>query len=144
MKKITLFFAVAALSLSSCSTITHTATTYGVDTEITNRTTAELKISDQKITYVFNPTDTYRRAGEGAVKRAAVAKALEQAGNADVLVAPQFEVKKKHGLFRTKVTQVTVTGHPATYVNAHPTTKADAEVVNILNGGVVINSSCKH
>lgn len=143
MKKSILFLAIAVIALSSCSTITHTATTYNVDTEIYNRTTADLKISDQKITYTFNPTDMYRRAGDGAVKRAAVAKALEQAGNADVLVAPQFEIKKKRGLFTSKILQVIVTGHPATYVNAHSTTKVEAEIVNILDGGVVIASPCK-
>lgn len=143
MKKSIFCLAIAALALSSCSTITHTATTYAVDTEIMNRTTADLQISDQKITYTFNPTKQYRRAGDGAVKRAAVAKALEQAGNADVLVAPQFEVKKKRGLFTNKIIYVTVTGHPATYKNAHSTTKTEAETVNILNGGVVITTPCK-
>lgn len=143
MKKLFLCAAVAALAMSSCSTITHTVATENVDTQLVNRTTAELKVSDKKITYTFIPSAAYRRAGDKAVKRAAVAKALEEAGGADILVAPQFEVKKTRGLFSTKIKYVTVTGHPASYVNAHPTTKAEAEIVNILDGGVVICSPCK-
>lgn len=132
MKKYLLCAAVAALALSSCSTITHTASTESVNTEIYNRSTADLTVSSKKISFTFNPTDTYRRAGEKAVKAAAVAKALEANGNGDVLVAPQFEIKKTRGLFGTKITYVTVTGYPATYNNVHATTVSEAEVVRTL------------
>lgn len=132
MKKL-FIVAVAAIALSSCSTITHTASVEPVNTEVYNRSNADLNVSTQKISYTFTPNATYRRAGEKAVKAAAVAKALEANGKADVLVAPQFEVKKTRGLFSTKVKYVTVTGYPATYKNVHPTTKAEAEVVSTLN-----------
>lgn len=132
MKKYLLCAAVAALALSSCSTITHTASVESVNTEIYNRSTADLNVSSKKISFTFNPTDAYRRAGEKAVKAAAVAKALEANGNADVLVAPQFEVKKTRNLFGTKVKYVTVTGYPATYNNVHATTVSEAEVVRTL------------
>ena len=103
MKKQVLFAAAAAvLMLSSCSTITHTASTEAVDTEVFNRSNADLNVSTQKITFTYNPDAAHRRAGKKAVLRAAVAKALEANGNADVLVAPQYEVKETRGLFTTK------------------------------------------
>lgn len=132
MKKSFFIAAVAALALSSCSTITHTASTETVDTEVYNRSNADLKVSPVKISYTFTPNASYRRAGEKAVLRAAVAKALEANGNADVLVAPQYEVKKTRGLFSTKVKYVTVKGYPATYTNVHPTSVNEAQVVNAL------------
>lgn len=141
MKKV-LLFAVAAFIFSSCSTITHTASTEAVNTEISNRSTADLEVSNTIITYTYTPDDAHRRAGEKAVLRAAVAKALEANGNADVLVAPQFEVKKTRGFFTTKIKYVIVKGHPATYKNVHPTTLNEAEVVIVLDGGIIINN-CK-
>ena len=137
MKKVILFAAVAVMALSSCSTISHTASTETADTELMNRSTAELKVSDTKITYTFTPNDSYRRAGLKSMKAAAVMKALEANGNGDVLVAPQFEVKKTRGLFLTKVKYITVTGHVGKYVNIHQTTKAEAEVASTLEFGMV-------
>lgn len=136
MKKSFFIAAIAALALSSCSTITHTASTEAVDTEVYNRSNADLKVSPKKITYTFTPNNAYRRAGEKAVLRAAVAKALEANGDADVLVAPQFEVKKTRGLFTTKVKYVTVKGYPATYTNVHPTTTGEAQVIKAIEFGL--------
>lgn len=139
MKKQILFAAAAAvLMLSSCSTINHTASTESVDTELFNRSNADLNVSSQKITFTYNPDEAHRRAGKKAVLRAAVAKALEANGNADILVAPQYEVKETRGLFSTKIKYVTVKGYPATYKNVHSTTTKEAQVVNTLNGGQVI------
>ena len=133
MKKFILLAAVAATtSLCSCNTISHTAATQSVDTQITNRSTADLKVSPNVISYTFTPTNEYRRAGEKSVKNAAIAKALEANGGGDLIVGAQYEVKKHRGLFKTKIVSVTVTGHPATYVNIHPTTQAEAEVVATL------------
>ncbi|MBD5228705.1 MAG: hypothetical protein HDS69_01465 [Bacteroidales bacterium] len=139
MKKQVLFAAAAAvMMLSSCSTITHTATTEGVDTEIYNRSNAALDVASKKITYTYQPDASHRRAGKKAVLRAAVAKALEANGDGDVLVAPQFEVKETRGLFTTKIKYVTVKGYPANYKNVHATSAEEAQVVNILDGGQVI------
>lgn len=140
MKK--LFFAaiVAVMSLSSCSTISHTASTEGVNTGILNRTSANLTVSDQRINYTFTPSTAYQRAGMKSLKAAAIKKALEANGNADVLVCPEFEIKKTRGFFSTKVKYITVSGHPATYTNFHPTTQNEADIVNTLNGNAV---TCK-
>lgn len=135
MKKQVLIVAFAVLMLSSCSTITHTASTESVNTEIYNRSTADLDVSSKKVTFTYTPDANHRRTGKKAVLRAAVAKALEANGNADVLIAPEFEVKETRGLFTTKIKYVTVKGYPATYKNIHPTTVQEAQTVNILNGG---------
>lgn len=134
MKKVFLA-AIAVIALSSCSTISHTSSTEDINTAIYNRSSADLVVSDKLITYKFEPNDTYRRAGDKAVLRAAVAKALEQNGNADILVAPQFEVKKKRGLFSSKIQYVTVKGHPASYKNIHSTTAAEADIISTLSQG---------
>lgn len=134
MKKSLLLFAVALVSLSSCkTTTTHTATTEEIYSTIINRSNADLNVSGTKISYTFIPTKAHKRAGEKGVIRAAVAKALEVNGNADVLVAPQYEVTKS----RRGVKSVTVTGYPAKYSNVHNTTIKEAEVVNVLNGGCI-------
>ena len=136
MKKSILFSAAvcAALSLASCSTVSNTASTMAVDTQLNNLTTADLDVSDNVISYTFKPDANYNRAGEKSVKAAAVSKALEANGGGDALVAPQFEVKKTRYFFYSKIKYVTVKGHPATYKNFHPTTKSEAETAVILSG----------
>jgi len=136
MKKNILLGAVAcaALSLASCTSVKHTASTMAVDSQLNNVTTADLSVSDKVVSFTYNPDAAHRRAGEKSVKAATVSKALEANGGGDVLVAPQFEVTKKHGLFGSKITSVTVKGHPAVYKNFHPTTKTEAETVVILSG----------
>lgn len=134
MKKIALFAAVAAvMGMASCSTVSNTATTQAVDTEILSRSTADLKVSNTRVTYTFVPTNDHRRAGMKSMKAAAITAALEANGNAAVLVAPQFEIKEKHGLFGSrKVKYIKVSGYPASYTNVHATTKAEAETINLL------------
>lgn len=129
MKKIILMAAVAALTLSSCSSVHHTATTKGVDTEIYNRSNAELKVADKRVSFTFVPTKAQQRAGEKSVKAAAVAALLAANGNADVLIAPEYEIKRAA---RGKIKSVTVTGRPGSYVAIHATTKAEAETINML------------
>lgn len=133
MKKALLIAAVATLALSSCSTVTNTATTETVNTEIYNRSNADLNVADNTVSYTLKPTASQRRAGLKGLKAAAVAQALEANGNAEVLVNPRFEIKKTNYFFFSRVKYVKVTGHPATYRNFHPTTQSEATVINALN-----------
>lgn len=135
MKKIILLSAVVAMMMgvTSCSTVSNTATTANVDTELLNRSTADLSVSNKRISYMFEPTNQHRRAGLKSMKAAAVTAALEANGNAALLVAPQFEIKETKGFFGSrKVKYIKVSGYPASYHNVHPTTKAEAETVNLL------------
>lgn len=132
MKKTVLLAVVAAAALTSCSSIHNTATTKAIDTEIYNRTSANLTVSDKVASTTIYPTKAQRRAGERSMKAAAITKCLEENGG-DILVAPQFEVKKSHGLFGSKIVYIKVSGHPATYVDFHPTSKSEAEVILIAD-----------
>lgn len=123
---------VAALGMSSCTSITDTAYTQTVDSSITNRSYANLEVSPNIITYKFDCTGAYSRAGEKSCKMAAVQKALQANGGGDLIVNPQFEVKKSRHLFGTDIYYVIVTGHPATYKNVHPMTAEEADIITNL------------
>ncbi len=113
MKKFLLMATVvAAMFATSCSSIQNTATTKNVDSKIVSVMTADMMVGP-RVSYTLNPTAAQRKAGDKSVKAAAVAALLEQNGGADVLVAPEFEIKRTNG----KVNYVKVSGRPATYVN---------------------------
>lgn len=116
MKKLSLIAAIAAaMFATSCTSIQNTATTKTVDSKIVSVMTANMQVAP-RASYTLYPTAAQRKAGEKSVKAAAVATLLEQNGNADVLVAPEFEIKRTNG----KVKYVKVSGRPATYTNFNP------------------------
>ncbi len=82
-----------------------------------NATVADLEVSPQRVTYTLTPSRAIRAGGEDNCKQAALQEALDKHGNADLMLEPQYVIARKKGLFRTKVTSVTVSGHPAKYVN---------------------------
>lgn len=114
MKKI-IYAAVAvlALGITSCSSIHKTASVEEIETGVAAFSAADLNISSSKITFTYKPSKSERRGGNKNAIDCAVAEALKANGNADVLVAPQYEIRKRRG----NVKQVTVTGYPATYTN---------------------------
>lgn len=115
MKKIFLFATlIVALTLGSCSSVKHTSTTVDVNTGVCSFSTADLQVSPNKISFKYTPSKEVLRAGK--VVETAVAEALHANGNADVLVAPQYEIKTKC----KKIKYVIVEGYPATYVNVRP------------------------
>lgn len=123
---------IGAILLASCSTIRQTSTSIDIPTSITSESTADLKVSQDKITYKYVPPRTVRRGGKANVMRTAVAEALKANGNADVLVAMQYEMKTKKGFFgQVTIKYVTVTGYPAKYVNVKP---LDPPQFVIMNG----------
>ena len=121
MKRKILNFCIAlavVFGLASCSSIRHTSTTVDVNTTVVSNGTADLKVSQHKISYTFKPSKAVRRTGEKHVIETAVAEALSVNGNADVLVGFQYEIKKSKNFFGKKtIKYVTVEGYPATYVN---------------------------
>lgn len=117
MKRILLGFSLILL-MSSCSMFkASTATTMAVASSLTSATSADLQISQTKVSYTYYPKKIDRKAGINHVKSNAVAAALKANGNADILVERQFETIYKTGLFSKKIKSVTVTGYPATYKN---------------------------
>lgn len=118
MKSKKLLLALAAglfiLSGTSCTTSRRqTATTLDVATTATSNLTADLIVSPTKISFTYKPDKQVRRGGNKAIMAAAVAEALKQNGNADVLVQPEYEYRmKKRG-----IKEIKVTGYPAKYAN---------------------------
>lgn len=106
---------------TSCSSIKHTSTVIPVETELTSKSTADLSVSQKKISFTFKPSKAVRRCGEKAVIKTAVAEALKANGNADVLVGFEYEIKKTRNFFgKNNIKYVTVIGYPATYTNIKP------------------------
>lgn len=118
MKKALLSTAIVLLALSSCTTMKKTATSIDVANSISTNTTADLDVSDKRISYTLRPTKQERKGGTDNIRNTAVAAALKSNGGGDVLVAPEFETKISRNLFGTrKIKEITVTGYPAKYKN---------------------------
>lgn len=106
------------IGATSCSTITHSAQSVPVQTEVKSLATADLYVHPMKITYTYKPTKAVRKGGDKNVLNMAVAEALRANYNTDVLVGMQYEIKKTRNLFGvSKIKYVTVTGYPASYKN---------------------------
>lgn len=118
MKKVVLIAAVVLTlcGMSSCSSVKHTSTAIPVGTTVSSSASADLIVSPTKISYTYKPSKAVKRSGESGVIQTAVSEALKANGNADVLVAPQYEITKK----RRTIKLITVTGYPATYKNIVP------------------------
>lgn len=104
---------VLLLGASSCTTVKKTSTAQDVCTAVVAGSEADLEVSSKKISFYYKVPKSVRRGGTKSVKATAVAEALKANGNADVLVAPQYDMKIKRGSIR----EITVTGYPATYKN---------------------------
>lgn len=118
MKKLFVMLGIAAASvlMSSCSATYYTyktATVRDVNSTVYTHTVADLDVSSQKISYTFYVGADFKYTGRDNIINAAVSAALEQNGNADVLVGLETTVKTKNG----QVESVIVTGYPAKYVN---------------------------
>lgn len=122
---------IAALALSSCSTITHTSQTAAIDTQVYNLTVADMKVAAKKdsvtVDWAWNPLSTVSLKAQ---KETATHSLLNK-NEADVLVEPEYIVKRR-GIFRGG--SVTVTGYPATYANFRAMSNEDAEKIATVNG----------
>lgn len=117
MKTIGLFFA-AALLLSSCAVTQKTASTAQIPAESHAASVATLKVGE-RVKVEMDVTKPIRKGGWENIRQAVETKALEAAGDADVLLEPRYVVEKHKGLFRSKITKVTVSGRPAVYTDFH-------------------------
>lgn len=118
MKKLFLSLAVVSMALvTSCSTVSSTATVMDVPTSMRSLNEADLQVSDQSITYTYVPTKEVSRGGLGNIRRTAVVEAMNANGGGDVLVHPNYQMTIRRGLFSKKVTKVVVTGHIGKYKN---------------------------
>ena len=115
LKKFFIFITVITmLGMASCTTTLNSSKTKDFGSSAITATFADLVVSPTKITYTYKPTDDVRRGGEVNVINTAIRKALEVNGGGDVLVELQTTIKKKG---KRNVSEVTVSGYPATYKN---------------------------
>ena len=105
---------IAMLGMASCTTTLNSSKTKDFGSSAITATFADLVVSPQKITYTYRPTDDVKRGGDVNVINTAIRMALEANGGGDVLVELQTTVKKKG---RKNVSEVTVSGYPASYRN---------------------------
>ena len=119
MKKINFILGVSLMLLaSSCKVHMATSTSMPINTDITSRNTADLVVSHEKASFV---------------KQNAAAELLEQNGNADVLVHPQYTIEKKKYLLRSKILSVKVSGYPAFFKNVKPAEPQKTIVNQVVN-----------
>lgn len=129
---------VIAIAATSCST-SKVVSTARILEPVTYPIHADLDIKAQKVTGVFNYECKKNIAvNEQEMKDNAVYAALREA-NADVLVAPMFQVNTK--VMGKKYVTVTVTGYPATYKNFRPIEPekfASLETIESNNGVILL------
>jgi len=116
-------FLGALLLLSSCATVSKVETAktleiYGPGV-IQNPVIADLDVQDKKV----RGTATGPRSSAEWVRNMALVNAIK-AANADVLVAPVYEMETVR-----RQTTVTVTGFPATYKDFRSATVADSSLI---------------
>lgn len=123
MKHIIQFLCLAVLLLSTVSCGTTGNTSKLLNTSSSARGSAslyvtpvcvDLQVSGKKISFFMPVMDNVRAGGENNIIDTAVKEALEQNGNADVMVALQTQLKYND---RGQVESVVVSGYPANYIN---------------------------
>ena len=117
MKKLIVMASVVMMAMASCTTVKKTSTTIDVNNDLNSNSTVDLEVSGKRISYTYITEKKIRRGGLKNIYATAVKEALKENGNADVLVAPEYETRIRKGMFGTKVKAVIVSGYPATYQN---------------------------
>ena len=115
MKKLIVMASVVMMAMASCTTVKKTSTTIDVNNALNSNSTVDLEVSGKRISYTYITEKKIRRGGLKNIYATAVKEALKENGNADVLVAPEYETRIRKGMFGTKVKAVIVSGYPATY-----------------------------
>ncbi|MCM1309982.1 MAG: lipoprotein [Bacteroides sp.] len=137
MKKYMILAAGALLTLSSCSTISHSPQAAAIQTELFSLAVADLDVqpkAETTVEFKWSPLSTVSLSEQ---KKTAMATLLNESG-ADILVEPNYEIKRR-GLFRGG--SVTVSGYPASYTNFRKMTSDDAEKIAALNGTLTCQST---
>ena len=133
MKKF-IYLAILLVAATSCKSIKYSSTNKAdVNSLIVNVVTADLTVSDKKVTVTL-PKSNIVKKNIQLSKEGAIAKALRES-KADVLVEPVFDITYKGLLHR--IQNITVSGYPATYTNF----RSDNSLIKELGIPVVLQKS---
>ena len=147
MKKI-LFLSLmfVAFAATSCKTFTITdvsATYQQPSTYINTATVADLEVSDERISFTFQP----RLGGDLNVIKTAIREALRVNGGGDILVNLEYiTVSKKSGWGNTcsSIHEITVSGYPAKYKNFRNLNDSIWAPTKLYPENVTINKTSVH
>lgn len=134
------FAMMAAMGVSSCSTVSHTALTANVDSYVVTLTVADLDVSKEKQTATANWNwNPFAMLQDHKAIKDAEAEMLRSTGS-DVVVEPSYKITKR-GFLRGG--SVEVTGYPAKYTGFHSMTEKEAESINKLRFPTVSSENCQ-
>lgn len=118
MKKILcllLFF--VGVCATSCKIIDASATYQDPSSYINTATVADLEVSNERISYTFQPSKEVIRGGNQNIIKAAIREALLANGGGDVLVDLEYIIVYGSFFWSRVIDEVTVSGYPAKYTN---------------------------
>ncbi len=127
MKKL-LFFIVVGATLSSCASLNRaTVVSTSAPAPIKSTTTvANIEVGEKRISYTYVPSKAdSKRLSEAQLLDNAIYMALQENGNADILVKVNYYITRK--TFPKRIQSISVSGYPAKYVDFHQPTEADYE-----------------
>ncbi len=125
MKKL-LFFIVVGATLSSCASLNRaTVVSTSAPAPIkTTTTVANIEVGEKRISYTYVPSKAdAKRLSEAQLLDNAIYMALQENGNADILVKVNYYITRK--TFPKRIQSISVSGYPAKYVDFHQPTEAD-------------------
>ena len=151
MKKI-LFLSLMfiAFAATSCKTLTITdvsATCQQPSTYINTATVADLEVSNERISFTFQPSMEVRLGGDLNVIKTAIREALRVNGGGDILVNLEYiTVSKKSGWGNTcsSIHEITVSGYPAKYKNFRNLNDSIWAPTKLYPENVTINKTSVH
>ena len=118
MKKLSfLFLVVLAISVTSCKGTAVSATYQDPSSYINTATVADLEVSNERISYTFQPSKEVIRGGNQNIIKAAIREALRANGGGDVLVDLEYIIVYSPFFWSRVIDEVTVSGYPAKYTN---------------------------
>ena len=147
-KNLCLLLIFVGVCATSCKTFTITdvsATCQQPSTYINTATVADLEVSNERISFTFQPSMQVRLGGDLNVIKTAIREALRVNGGGDILVNLEYiTVCKKSGWGRSTIHEVTVSGYPAKYKNFRNLDDSIWAPTKLYPENVTINKTSVH
>ena len=147
-KNLCLLLIFVGVCATSCKTFTITdvsATCQQPSTYINTATVADLEVSNERISFTFQPSIEVRNGGDLNAIKTAIREALRLNGGGDILVNLEYiTVCKKSGWGRSTIHEVTVSGYPAKYKNFRNLDDSIWAPTKLYPENVTINKTSVH